>query len=363
MNHETCSIGVNRTQMPYMGGLESGKLATYLSELSLNQHAPLCPHTSTPSRRYRTAITRNSTFSQGNMAAKPDLSEFNASMKNSIYYARSIDVMSDTKCASVPLPTQIRSIQPSTEQSVLTLNPYIRPVSASEIASGVHVKKVKHTKSASAAISSFPEMSATAPHTHLLQRNSFLRPLNGTAANRIKQACFSSGNVALMKQDICDSSPQRQNSFDSDSSHNSSSSKNSATFSTTSSSCTAGHHKYTDSLSSKPLCTSSSSSLKVNTSGSHALFKLDTNTNFNSSRFDLESGSHFKQNGSMYDMSSQSGGIFPSILSESHFFTAPSSIKSTGNYFSCFFCFFFLVKRQYQVVHGLLFCMDVNAGQ
>ncbi|BFZ02261.1 hypothetical protein BsWGS_05300 [Bradybaena similaris] len=330
MNHEAYSIGINRTQMPYMGGLESGKFATYLGDLSLNQHASLCPHTSKPSRQYRTAITRNSTFSQGKMAAKPDFSEFSAGMKNSIYYSRGIDVMSDTKCASVPLPTQIRSIQPSTEQSLLTLDPYIRPVSASEIAASVHVKKVKHSMSASAAISSFPEMSTTASHTHLLQRNSFLRPLNGTAANRIKQTCHNTGNiVALMKQDICDSSPQRQNSFDSDSSRNSCSSKNSATFSNTSSLCTAGQHKYTDSFSSKPLYTSPSSSLKMNASGSQASFKLDMNTNFNSAKFDMESGSHFKQSGSMYDMPSQSGGIFPSILSESHFFTTPNSVKSS----------------------------------
>ncbi|CAG5124977.1 unnamed protein product, partial [Candidula unifasciata] len=325
MHHEACSRDINRTQMPFIDALESGKLATYLSDLSLSQHVSLRPHTSTPSLIYGAALAKTPVFSQRDTMA--ELPEFSANGKNSIYYTGSNDVILDSKDSSVLLPTQTKSIQPNTEQSLLNLNPYIRPASATEIAS-VH-RKIQHSISASAAVSSFPEMSSSVSHTHILQRNTFLRPLNGTSSARRKQTSRNIGNsVTSVKQEVPDSSVQRQNSFDSDLSLNSSSSQNSATFFNPTLLSTTDHHMHTDSFSSKASYTSSSDSFKINTSGSQASLKLDMNTNFNSAKFGMETSSYLKQNRSLYDVPSQSRGIFPSILSDSKFQPVTQTLTS-----------------------------------
>ncbi|RUS86303.1 hypothetical protein EGW08_005947, partial [Elysia chlorotica] len=221
MNPDACRDVMDRSRLPYDTGPDFNKVTSGLDELSLKKQLPLRQQTNKPVLKYNTSMAKSvHLFSHGDGAlVRRDSAGFNLYTQNGMYYTGHINGNNQTYTNEMSSVSRHPSAQNSSPVQTMAgrstpSNPYVRPVSATEVAANINSDKARRMVEAAAAISNISEKTATAFHAQTLQRNSFLRPLSGTGSNRDKQSSVAlhSGSNPSTYQRPPDSSLKQEDS-------------------------------------------------------------------------------------------------------------------------------------------------------
>ena len=186
---------MDRSRLPYDTGPDFNKVTSGLDELSLKKQLPLRQQATKPVLKYNTSMAKSvHLFSHGDgMIGRRDSAGINLYTQNGMYYTGHIsgnhqgythEMSSASRHPSAQNSNTVQTVNGRNTPS----NPYVRPVSATEVAANINSEKARRMVEAAAAISNISEKTTTAFQAQTLQRNSFLRPLSGTGSSRDKQS-------------------------------------------------------------------------------------------------------------------------------------------------------------------------------
>ena len=183
---------MDRSRLPYDTGPDLNKVTSGLDELSLKKQLPLRQQATKPVLKYNTSMAKSvHLFSHGDSATgRKDSAGVNFYTQNGMYYTGHTSgshqgYSNEIPPARHPSAQHSNTAKPNNGRNTPS-NPYVRPVSATEVAANINGDKARRMVEAAAAISNISEKTATAFQAQTLQRNSFLRPLSGTSGNREK---------------------------------------------------------------------------------------------------------------------------------------------------------------------------------
>lgn len=195
MNPDACRDVMDRSRLPYDTGPDLNKVTNGLDELSLKKQLPLRQQATKPVLKYNTSMAKPvHLFSHGDgPTVRRDSAGVNLYTQNGMYYTghtngnlQGYTHEMSSSAARHPSAQSSNHIHQHINGRSTPSNPYVRPVSATEVAANINGDKARRMVEAAIAISNLSEKTATAFQAQTLQRNSFLRPLSGTGSNRDK---------------------------------------------------------------------------------------------------------------------------------------------------------------------------------
>ncbi|XP_005105217.1 tubulin polyglutamylase TTLL4 isoform X2 [Aplysia californica] len=219
MNPDAYRDAMDRSSIPYDGNQEAMKVTAGLDELSLKKQLPLRQQANKPMFKYNTSKTQSvHLFNQGDIGMiSKDPGGVNSYNFSGMYYTGNINaahqILTLESTSTTPKAPQHALTQGVNRRTSNASNPYVRPVSATEVAANINGEKAR--KMVESTISTVAEKTSTDVTNHSLQRNSFLRPLSGIGGNKDKSL---TKKQSQSPSDAPNSQLQRQNSSGSESS-------------------------------------------------------------------------------------------------------------------------------------------------
>lgn len=186
MNPDSYRDAMDRSSIPYEGNQEARhqetmKVVAGLEELALKKQLPLRQQTNKPMFKYNTSRTQSiHLFNQGDVGMlSRDPTGLNSFTSNGMYYTGNINsahqVLALDGTSNTPKAPSHALSHGMNKKITNPSNPYVRPVSATEVAANINGEKARKMVESTIAVVS----EKTSTDLNTLQRNSFLRPLSG----------------------------------------------------------------------------------------------------------------------------------------------------------------------------------------
>lgn len=232
MNPDACKDVMDRSRIPYEIAQDVPPRPAYhtsLDELSMRKQLPLRQQADKPVLKYNTSLTKAVHLfnPEETLGYKKDVpgNGINAYSSSGMYFTGNLGISSSSNIqenASMRPnggpPQNATYVQNKLRKIPSPTNPYVRPVSAKEIAANINGEKSKRMIESVVSVANIEKSSVPGSTNTTFQRNSFLRPLSGVAVKDKARQSASSCSSQQSKSSEDSVSLGRQNSSGSDSS-------------------------------------------------------------------------------------------------------------------------------------------------